>query len=154
MPLVLKTPAFKDGGRIPKTFSGDGEDISPSFSWSNVPPGTKEFAILCEDPDAPGKTFIHWVMYKIPATVQELRERMPDLKVLPGGGIRQGVNDFGRIGYNGPHPPPNSIHRYYFKIHALSEPVELEAGATAEQLEKAMRGVVLETAQIMGRYQR
>jgi Raf kinase inhibitor-like YbhB/YbcL family protein len=152
--LILKCPAFNENGFIPKAYTGDGENNSPDLSWVDAPAGTKEFALICEDPDAPGKTFIHWVIYKIPSSITDLRQRMPDLKVLPGGGIRQGVNDFGRIGYSGPRPPHGSPHRYYFKLYALSEPIELEAGATAAQLEKAMRGYVLEEAQLMGKYQR
>jgi len=155
MSFAIKSSTLKSNQPIPIQHTGDGENYSPEISWTGTPAGTREFALICDDPDAPGdRPFVHWVVYNIPPTTTSLRERMLDVKTIPGSTTHQGVNDFGRFGYGGPHPPPGPAHRYYFKLYALSAPVELEGGATAHQVEKEIRGNILEEVKLMGTYQR
>ncbi len=154
MPLTVQSSAFKNGEPIPQLYSGEGENVSPSIAWKGAPVGTKEFALICEDPDASGGIFIHWVVYRIPSTAVDLKERMPEYRILPGSIIRQGVNSGGKIGYTGPKPPPGAAHRYFFRLYALSASLDLEPGATAAQLKRALSGNVLAEAEWMGTYQR
>jgi Raf kinase inhibitor-like YbhB/YbcL family protein len=155
MAFVMKSSVIKPNQPIPREYTGDGEDISPDLSWSGAPSGTKEFALICEDPDAiGGKPFVHWTIYRIPATAVDLKARILDLKSIPGSTTRQGLNDFGRIGYNGPHPPSGKPHRYYFKLYSLSQKLELEGGATPAHVAREIHGVILEETHLMGTYQR
>ncbi len=155
MPFTIKSSTIKPNQPIPIQHTGDGENYSPEISWIGAPAGTKEFAFICDDPDAPGgKPFVHWVVYNIPPTTTGLRERMIDVKSVPGSTMKQGVNDFGRIGYGGPHPPPGPAHRYYFKLYALSTPLNLEGGVPAHFLEREMRDKIIEEVKLMGTYQR
>jgi Raf kinase inhibitor-like YbhB/YbcL family protein len=151
--LHLKTPAFKPGDSIPAQFTCDGSDTSPALSWTAPPEGTQSFALVMEDPDAPGRTFVHWVLYDLPATERELAEGVARQGKLPSG-ARQGRNDFGRTGYGGPCPPPGPAHRYYFKLYALDARIGLRVGATRAQLDHSMRGHILDHAELMGRYAR
>ena len=152
MEIEIKSTAFDEGEMIPSQYTCDGEDFSPPLSWGSVPEGTKSLALICDDPDAPMGTWVHWVLYNIPADVKELPENVPPLETLPNG-AKHGKNDFRKIGYGGPCPP-GGIHRYYFKLYALDTEIDLEPGITKAQLLKAMEGHVLAEGQLMGKYKR
>lgn len=152
MAFRITSRAFKEGEMIPIHNTCDGEDISPPLDWAEAPPGTKSFAIICDDPDAPDGSFCHWVIYNIPPNMVNFTEAFPTFNSLPNG-IKQGTNDFGTIGYRGP-APPSGVHRYYFKLYALSAVLDLEAGATKVQLEKMIQRRIVGEAQLMGKYQR
>jgi Raf kinase inhibitor-like YbhB/YbcL family protein len=145
--MQLTSSAFAEGQTIPRDFTGDGKDKSPPLQWSGAPDGTRSFALICDDPDAPRGTWVHWVLYRVPTDVQELAEGS-------SGGARQGKNDFGKIGYGGPAPPRGKPHRYFFKLYALDAVPDLPEGATKQQLEQAMKGHVLAQSQLMGAYGR
>ena len=156
MAFTLKTAAFRDGENIPVKYSCDGEDISPPLQWENVPEGTRSFALICDDPDAPVGIWVHWVIYNIPAGVKSLPENVDKSRAVLGEplkGVVQGVNSWNRIGYGGPCPPPGPAHRYYFKLYALDTVIKGER-LNKTRLLKEMEGHVLAEAQIMGRYQR
>jgi Raf kinase inhibitor-like YbhB/YbcL family protein len=150
--MELKSPVFEEGSMIPKKYTCDGQDISPSLTWTSVIDGTKSLALICDDPDAPGGTWVHWVIFNIPGDTRDLAENIPPQKELPNG-AKQGTNDFRKIGYGGPCPP-GGTHRYYFKIYSLDTDLDLEAGATKAQLLQAMKGHVLGEDQLMGKYKR
>ena len=152
MGLMVKSSAFKEGEMIPKKYTCDGEDISPPLSWEGVPDGTKSIAIICDDPDAPMGTWVHWVLFNLPPGTNTLSEAVPPEAVLENG-ARHGINDFRKLGYGGPCPP-GGTHRYYFKIYALDIVLGLQSGASKADLLKAMEGHVLSEGQIMGRYKR
>ncbi|HUO61468.1 MAG TPA: YbhB/YbcL family Raf kinase inhibitor-like protein [Candidatus Acidoferrales bacterium] len=149
----IKTSAFSDGGSIPKQYTCDGADVSPALSWSGAPSGTQSFALIADDPDAPVGTWTHWVIWDIPAQATGLPEGVPKNESLSDGS-RQGKNDFKRIGYGGPCPPPGKPHRYFFKLYALGSKLDLKAGASKAELERAMSGHVLVEAKLMGKYAR
>jgi Raf kinase inhibitor-like YbhB/YbcL family protein len=151
--MNLQALAFKPGADIPAQFTCDGSNISPALSWTTAPNGTQSFALVMEDPDAPGKTWVHWVLYDLPATERELPEGVSPKRTLPSG-ARQGRNDFGKTGYGGPCPPPGPAHRYYFKLYALDNRLGVQAGATRAQVDRSMRGHVLAEAEVMGLYRR
>jgi Raf kinase inhibitor-like YbhB/YbcL family protein len=151
--LELETSAFEPGGAIPERHTCDGGDVSPALSWSAPPAGARSLALVCEDPDAPRGTWVHWVLYNLPAGTRQLEEGVPATAELPSG-ARQGRNDFRRIGYGGPCPPPGPPHRYYFRLYALDVVLGLPSGATRKDLDRAMTGHVLADAELMGRYQR
>ncbi len=153
MSLMLTTTAFQPGATIPKKFTCDGPDVSPALSWTDPPGGTQSFALIVDDPDAPMGTWVHWVLYDLPATTRELAEGVPRQEELPSG-ARQGRNDFRKIGYGGPCPPPGPAHRYFFKLYALDSKTNLKPGATKADLEMAMKGHILAQAELTGRYQR
>ena len=148
----LTSRAFKEGEMIPSHYTADGDDVTPPLAWSNAPAETKTFALLCLDPDAPSGSFCHWVIYNIPFSVTNFPEAFPSLNSLPNG-TKQGINDFGGIGYRGP-APPSGVHRYYFKLYALTSVLDLEAGATKDRLEKLMQRRIVAEAQLMGKYGR
>jgi len=150
--MEIKSPAFKEGELIPSKYTCDGPDISPPLEWSDAPAGTRSFALISDDPDAPVGTWVHWVIFNIPANVNKLDEDVPKKDVLSNG-ARQGRNDFGRFGYGGPCPP-GGTHRYYFKLYALDKELDLKAGSTKRDLLKAMEGHVLAEAYLMGKYKR
>ncbi|KAA0249457.1 MAG: YbhB/YbcL family Raf kinase inhibitor-like protein [Candidatus Jettenia sp.] len=152
MKIEIKSPAFEEGSMIPQKYTCDGEDFSPPLSWSSVPGGTKSLALICDDPDAPMGTWVHWVLFNLPANVQELSENIPHQKTL-GNGAKQGTTDFKKIGYGGPCPP-GGTHRYYFKFYALDTEINLDAGITKQQLLKAMEGHIIAEGQLMGKYKR
>ena len=141
MELKLTSTAFTEGGMIPKQYTCDGKDLSPPLAWSGVPAAAKSLALIADDPDAPLGTWVHWVLFNLPASTQKLPENIPPQKTLPDG-AKQGMTDFGRIGYGGPCPP-GGTHRYYFKLYALELELKLEPGATKGQLLKAMQDHVL-----------
>lgn len=153
--MKLSSGAFRDGATIPTVHTCDGADRSPPLAWSGTPPESKSIALICDDPDAPGKTWVHWVLFNLPSTVSELHEdvakteRPADL-----GGALQGITDFRRVGYGGPCPPPGKPHRYFFKLYALDARLPLTAGATKADVERAMQGHVLAEAQLMGTFGR
>lgn len=151
--MVIKSPDFKNGEPIPKAFSCEGEDISPKLEWDNAPEGTKSFALICDDPDAPMGTWVHWVIYNIPKDSRFLEKNIPKKPKLENGAL-QGKNSWPRTGYNGPCPPPGKAHRYYFKLYALDTILNLKENATKEELLSAMKGHILQEAQTMGTYKR
>jgi len=153
MSFQISTTSFPAEGSIPKKYTCDGQDVSPALTWSGAPANTKSFALIADDPDAPVGTWTHWVIWKIPASTQKLDEGVAKDAQLAGG-ARQGQNDFRKIGYNGPCPPPGKPHRYYFKLFALDGDLTVKAGATRKEIESAMQGRVLGQAQVMGRYGR
>jgi Raf kinase inhibitor-like YbhB/YbcL family protein len=151
--MIITSTAFHNDSTIPQKFTCQGEDISPALAWSGAPDGTQCFALLCEDPDAPGGTYIHWVIYNIPATERGLAENFPKRDKLPNG-TRQGTNDFKQMGYGGPCPPPGKAHRYYFKLYALDAMINIPGEATRDQLLNAMHGHILAEGETMGTYAR
>lgn len=153
MDLKLVSSAFKEGDFLDKKFTGDGMDVSPPLSWEKAPQGTKSFALIMDDPDAPMGTWVHWVIFNIPPDMTSLPENVPkNMQVL--GKALQGKNDFGRVGYNGPAPPRGNPHRYFFKLYALDTELSLPALSTKDQVEKAMEGHILAKGQLMGMYKR
>ncbi|MFL5243647.1 MAG: YbhB/YbcL family Raf kinase inhibitor-like protein [Gemmataceae bacterium] len=151
--MQLISTAFQENDVIPKQFTADERDVSPPLEWHDVPAGTRSLALICEDPDAPRGTFTHWVAYNLPAESDHLAEGVPPKKTLPNGAA-QGINDFSNVGYGGPSPPPGKPHRYYFKLFALDQLLNLEAGTNKIELLAAMKGHVLGEAQLMGTYGR
>jgi hypothetical protein len=151
--LRMEAPAFAEGAPIPKAFTADGGDRSPELVWSGAPAGTAAFALLVEDPDASGDGWVHWLAYDLPASARGLAEGQARTAELPGGG-RQGRNSWGRLGWNGPDPPPGSPHHYVFHLYALSAPTGLGPGADRAALERAMKGRLLGEARRTGIYGR
>jgi len=154
MAFILTSAAFKDGAPIPAKYTCDGVDVSPPLAWSGAPAGTRSVALIADDPDAPGGTWVHWVLYNLPAEVSDLPENIAKVESLDLGGARQGRNDFRRPGYGGPCPPPGPAHRYFFKLYALDTRLELKAGAQNKDVEAAVEGHALGSAQLMGTYAR
>ena len=150
--MRLASPAFAEGQPIPAVYTCEGRDVSPPLEWTGTPPATNSFALISDDPDAPGKTWVHWVVYNLPPGTSRLEEGMPTGLELPDG-ARQGRTDFGRTGYGGPCPP-SGTHRYFFKLYALDALLTLPPQATKAQVEAAMRGHVLAEAALMGTYRR
>ena len=152
MEIKITSPAFEEGGLIPAKYTCDGADISPPLQWEAVPEGTKSIAIICDDPDAPMGTWVHWVLFNLPPDTKELAEKLPDDETLPNG-ARQGITDFGKTGYGGPCPP-SGTHRYFFKIYALDTVIDIVAIADKPKLLKAMEGHILGQGQLIGKYKR
>ena len=150
--MKLETSAFSQGQAIPQQFTCDGQDRSPALNWSGAPQNTKTFALIADDPDAPAGTWVHWVIFNLPASANSLPEAIPQTDTAAGG--TQGRNDFGKIGYNGPCPPPGKPHRYFFKLYALDTTLNLNVGAKKADVERAMQGHILAHAELMGTYQR
>lgn len=151
--LTISSSSFGNGGTIPKKFTCDAEDVSPQLSWNGAPSGTKSFALLADDPDAPVGNWNHWTMWNAPAESHGLAEGVSKAGQLPDG-TQQGMNDFRKIGYNGPCPPPGNPHRYYFKLFALDTKLTLKERSGKHELESAMKGHVLAQAEWMGKYGR
>jgi hypothetical protein len=151
--IELKTTSFTPGGFIPKRFTCEAADVSPALTWTDPPPGTESFAIIEDDPDAPSGTFVHWVVYDLPAAYRRLPEALSGNDQMAGGG-RQGTNGFSRTGYSGPCPPPGRPHRYFIRLYALDAILNLRPAATRKELDAAMQGHILAQAELMGRYQR
>ena len=152
MDIKITSTAFEEGGMIPEKYTCDGIDVSPPLMWTSIPEGTKTIALICDDPDAPMGTWVHWVLFNLPAKINELSENVPTDEELKSG-AKQGRNDFRKIGYGGPCPP-GGTHRYYFKLYALDTELDIKSGAVKEQLLKAMEGHILGKGQLMGRYKR
>ena len=153
MALEIKSPDFAAGGTIPRQFTCDGEDRSPALEWNAPPQGTKSFALIGDDPDAPVGTWVHWVVFDLPASARGIPQNFPKTE-QSADGARQGRNDFKKIGYGGPCPPPGKPHRYFFKVYALDTQLNLQAGSSKKDVEKAMQGHVLAQGEYMGRYGR
>ena len=150
--MKLESTAFTPNGMIPPRYTCDGADVSPPLTWDEPPGGTQSLALICDDPDAPVGTFVHWVLYNLPPTERQLAEGIPQNQTLPNGAI-QGVSDFRKPGYGGPCPP-GGTHRYFFKLYALDTVLNLKSGAKKADLLRAMDGHILATAELMGRYHR
>lgn len=158
-PISVTSPTIKEGAPIPLDHTADGKNVSPALAWTGAPAGTKEFALICEDPDAPTpQPFVHWVAYKIPATAKGLPEQLPTdpAAALPADltGMLQGNSGFRRPGYFGPRPPAGKVHHYHFIVYALDAPVDLPAGATKAQLVEAMKGHIIGQGELVGTYER
>jgi Raf kinase inhibitor-like YbhB/YbcL family protein len=153
MSIEVTSTAFGEGTTIPTEFTGDGADQSPALHWSEPPTGTQSFALICDDPDAPRGTWVHWVLFNLPADTRELKQGVPATNTLASG-AKQGKSDFGSIGYGGPAPPKGKPHRYFFRVYALDTTLDLPAGATRSQLDAAMTGHILGEGQLMGKYGR
>lgn len=151
--MEITSRAFDDGEPIPRVHTCDAEDRSPPLQWRDAPSGTSGFALVVDDPDAPAGTWVHWVVYRIPAGWTELPEGT-DASDLSGEGILEGENDFGDVGYGGPCPPPGRPHRYVFTLYALDAHPDLEPGASKAELLAAIEGHVLERARLVGTYRR
>lgn len=152
MSMKITSNAFKEGEFIPPKYTCDGANISPPLAWNGIPEGTKTLALIADDPDAPGRTFVHWVVYNIPVHVKEFYEGVTPTRNIPED-VLMGTNDFGHIGYGGPCPPPGT-HRYYFKLYALNTALHMDAGATKDHVLKAMEKHVLGHTELMGKYKR
>lgn len=153
MALSITSTAFEEGDKIPDKCTCQGEDISPPLAWSKPPEGTQSFVLIMDDQDAPGGMFTHWVIFNIPSDSRQLAEAIPTQAQLTTGAL-QGKNNFGRIGYGGPCPPPGRSHRYQFTLCALDQPLDLKAGASKKQVIDAMQGHILAQGQLTGTYQR
>jgi Raf kinase inhibitor-like YbhB/YbcL family protein len=151
--MTITSPAFQSGQTIPAKYTCEGADTSPPVQWSGVPAEAKSLSLICDDPDAPVGTWVHWVLYDLPVTTAELTEKMSASDKLPNG-AKQGLNDFKRVGYGGPCPPPGKPHRYYFKLYALDSVLGLKPRSTKKDLLRAMEGHILAEAQLTGTYQR
>jgi Raf kinase inhibitor-like YbhB/YbcL family protein len=152
--FTLSSPAFEHERAIPAAHGCDDANVSPPLVWSEVPDGTKSFALVVDDPDAPAGTFVHWVLYEIAAETRELPRAVPAAIERPGSGMKQGRNDFRDIGYGGPCPPPGAAHRYVFRLYALDDVLGLAPGAAKGDLLAAMRGHVLAEATLVGTFAR
>ncbi|MCC7418481.1 MAG: YbhB/YbcL family Raf kinase inhibitor-like protein [Acidobacteria bacterium] len=150
--MKLTSPVFRHDGNIPSKYTCDGDDVSPPVEWSDVPSGAKSLALICDDPDAPKKTFSHWIVFNMPPADGALAEHLAADQELPGGS-RQGTNDFGRIGYGGPCPPTGT-HRYRFTLYALDTELGVPARSSRKDVETALQGHVLQTARLTGTYTR
>lgn len=147
MTITLRSPAFADGDSIPRTYTCDGDNVSPPLEWSGIPPATTELAVVVEDPDAPGGTFVHWVVWGLDAGLTGLSQGDVPTEA------REGRNDFGRTGWDGPCPPRGSgPHRYVFTLIALSDPLPVDAGASASRVKRAVDGKALAEGRLTGRY--
>jgi len=153
MTLILKSSAFAADAEIPKKFTCEGPDASPALEWSGPPAKTASYALIMDDPDAPVGTWVHWVLWNLPANTHSLPEGVPKSEQLDAG-ARQGRNDFRRIGYNGPCPPPGKTHRYFFRLYALDAKLDLAPGATRQELDAAMKGHILGEAEYVGTFRR
>jgi len=152
MAFTLESPAYAQNGSIPSKYTCDGENISPPLKWSGVPEGTRSFALIFDDPDAPAKTWVHWVLYNIPGDRRELEERVPATDTLADGAMH-GTTDFREKSYGGPCPP-SGAHRYLMKLYALDTELELGPGASKQELLDAMEGHVLDRAELTANYTR
>jgi Raf kinase inhibitor-like YbhB/YbcL family protein len=155
--ITLSSPAFTEGHEIPRKYTGDGEDVTPPLSWSRIPPGAKELALIVDDPDAPtDEPWVHWILYKIPAQTDSLAEGIAKTSApgSPAGAV-QGKNSWGKIGYGGPAPPRgHGVHHYHFKLYVLDAPLDLQAGLDKHELLNAMSGHVLGHGELVGTYKR
>ncbi len=150
--LVVTSPAFTQAAPIPLEYTCDGQDISPPLSWHGVPPNTRSFAVIVDDPDAPMGTWVHWLLFDIPATVSSLSAAIPQTATLVDGS-RYGMNSWGQQRYGGPCPP-SGTHRYFFKVYALDTQLALPVGVTNAQLLQKMQGHILAEGELMGTYRR
>jgi Raf kinase inhibitor-like YbhB/YbcL family protein len=151
--LVLASSAFEPGSHIPQKYTCDGEDVSPELSWEGMPEETETFALIVDDPDAPGRVFTHWVVYNIPGSITGFEEGMSAFEIVKTGAC-QGKNDFGQTGYGGPCPPPGKAHHYHFRLYAVDGLLDLPSGVAKNTVLNAMKGHVLAETEIVGLYKR
>jgi Raf kinase inhibitor-like YbhB/YbcL family protein len=151
--LELKTTAFAPGGTIPKQFTCSGRDESPALSWNQPPAQTRSFALIVDDPDAPAGDWVHWVVYNLPATARQLPAHVPPGDGVAGGG-KQGVNDFSRLGWGGPCPPPGKPHRYFFRLYAVDTVFTVQGSVKRQKVDAAMKGHILAQAELIGTFSR
>lgn len=150
--MKLESPAFKNNQMIPEKFTCDGSDVSPVLEWMEIPEKTKSLVLICDDPDAPVGTWVHWVFYDIPPDVRGLPENVGSDE-HPACGGTQGRSDFGVIGYGGPCPP-GGTHRYFFKLYALDALLKLAPGSRKNEVVKAMEGRIVDRTELIGLYKR
>ena len=158
-PITVSSPTLKAGEPIPKDHTADGKNISPAITWSNAPAGTKEFALIMDDPDVPmPQPFVHWVIYKIPGAAKGLPENIPIDAAAPMpseiAGAMQGTSGFRRPIYRGPAPPPGKVHNYHFTVYALDAPLDVQPGLTKQQLLDAMKGHIIGQGELVATYER
>lgn len=152
MAMALSSPAFENGGMIPALYTCDGSDISPPLSWTEIPLDAHSLVIVCDDPDAPGGTWVHWVLFNLHSSTKMLAAGVPGDEKLENG-ARHGTNDFGKFGYGGPCPP-GTEHRYFFKIYALNTMLGITGPIIKSDLFSAMEGHIIAQGELIGRYQR
>lgn len=152
MDIILNSAAFKNGETIPRKYTCDGENVSPALSWNKLPDGAREFMLICEDPDAPGGNWVHWVLYGIGSETVSLKENIPAEDTV--GNFKQGKNSFGKVGYGGPCPPGGSAHRYFFRLYALGKNLNLLPRASKDEVLRAAEGCIIARGELMGRYGR
>jgi Raf kinase inhibitor-like YbhB/YbcL family protein len=145
--LIISSSAFSEGQEIPVEYTCDGENSSVPLAWSGIPEGAQSLALITDDPDAPGRVYVHWVLYDLPADLSGLEEGVGEIGT-------PGENSSGNLSYNGPCPPAGPAHRYFFKLYALDMALNLQPGASKEQVQEAMQGHILAEGQLMGTYQR
>jgi Raf kinase inhibitor-like YbhB/YbcL family protein len=150
--LALTSAAFKNGDTIPQRYTCSGQNESPALEWHGIPRGTRSLVLVVDDPDAPMGTFVHWVIYNLPATAAGLPQAMSASASV--GGSEQGTNGRGEIGYTGPCPPPGKPHHYHFRLYALDHKLALKAGATVQQIEEAIKEHVLGSTELIGIFRR
>lgn len=153
MAFQLRSPAFDHEDMIPEKYTCDGDDVSPPLEWEGTPGGTQSMALICDDPDAPLGTWIHWVIYNIPPEGHGLPEGVPHTETLENG-AQHGKNSWRKIGYGGPCPPGRKPHRYYFRLYALDIELSLRSGVKKKHLLKAMDGHIVAETELMGTYTR
>jgi len=150
MTLSITSPAFKNGSSIPAEYTCISKDVSPALAWNKPPAGTKSFALIMDDPDAPGGTWVHWVIYNIPASARGLSEAAPIKAQLTDGSLN-GINSWGNLGYGGPCPP-SGTHRYFFKLYALDLMLDLPSGENKQKLLSTMQDHILAQGELMGTF--
>ena len=154
VPMIqLSTNSFTPGGTIPTKFTCSGADVSPGLSWAAPPAGAQSVVLIVDDPDAPAGTWNHWLLYNLPPSAHELPEHQPRTAELANGAL-QGKNDFGKVGYNGPCPPPGKPHRYFFRLYALNTKLDLKSGADRRTLDQAIKGHVIGEGELVGTFGR
>lgn len=147
--IAISSPAFSNNAAIPARYTCSGADVSTPLKWTGVPGGAQSLALTVIDPDAPGRPFVHWLVFNLPASVTELPEGGP-----PADRSAEGRNDFGSLGYRGPCPPPGSPHHYHFKLYALDTTLSLRSGASESAFQDAIKGHVLGMGELIGTYRR
>jgi Raf kinase inhibitor-like YbhB/YbcL family protein len=153
MPLTLRSTAFEPNRPIPIVHTKDGKNMSPPLTWSGAPNDTQSYALVVDDPDAPSGDFVHWVAWNIPAKDTGLPQGTAHRGDTTEG-TQQGKNSYDRVGYNGPNPPPGGPHHYVFRLYALDDKLDLDAGVSRAEVERAMQGHILDEALLIGTYQR
>ncbi len=151
--LSVTSTTVQDGKAVPVEHTGDGKDESPAISWSKASAQVKAYALTCEDPDAPGGTWFHWIVFNMPAATTSLKAGVDKVAKLPDGSS-QGTNDFGKLGYNGPAPPKGSEHHYHYKVFGLDGKLKLKPGCDKKEFYDAIKGHVLAQGQLTGLYKR
>ena len=153
MGIIVASTAFLAGHAIPNTYSGEGANVSPDLTWNGASGDVKSYVVICDDPDAPGRTWVHWTVWNIPPSMTRL-DKAVSSAVLQAAGAIQGITSAGVAGYRGPMPPPGSTHHYYFRVYALDTQLSIAATADRAQLDSAMSGHVLSQGQLVGTFRR